>query len=334
MTTRDYTSDEVAEKVVATLRPVKYSTEKPEDYSFARRMFADQWGVGVSELTFRINGLADLWRDERSTTTWPTGTEMLAWDTAVNSIATYGSGASLLPFTFTLIDEAGGEQRYVNDPVKGLVPRPTEPQTTTGDLSRTSPFTDEAQAARRGPAILESDLPDILAGLSPASDTRTSGRGSGRTARAFDRRQLAEAATDRWRGFLLEEPDDTGIDTLVGDYIKEANAFWMKEAGSLDFDTFVTDRIRNQERWHFLYDKKPEFQSESEYMGGFRQVAGQFGLSARGELAAIESGASTGAGLAGFGERVGRTAEARAINSGAFSQRFAASMAQTGIGRT
>ena len=151
---------------------------------------------------------------------------------------------------------------------------------------------------------------------------------------AFDRAQLAEQVTERWRSLLLEEPDQATIDSIVSDYISQANAFWMKEAGRLDLDTFIVNRVRATTRYTYLYEKKPDFQSEGEYMQGFKQTTARFGLGSTATLRETEAGAHSGVGLAGFGERVGRTREARLTNAGTYSQRFAASMAQSGIGRT
>ena len=309
------------EKILTTPTPPKYATTRPEDYRFVRKSFADQWDLNVSDLTFRINSLAELWREDHGGV-WPRGTDLLGWDVAQNSIWTFASGASNLPATITLINDDGSEQRWFNNPVRGLIPVPAPID---------APFTEEALQARRGAVISAADLPSILAGLSPISQPRGGG-GTGRKARSFDRRQLSEAATNRWRGLLLEEPEDAELDSLVSDYITEANAFWVRDSGSLDFDTFVTDRIRTQDRHAFLYGKKPEFQSEAEYMGGFRQTVSQFGLSSAGELRELESGASSGVGLAGFGERVSRTRESRLINQGSFSQRLAGSLAGSGLG--
>jgi hypothetical protein len=186
-----------------------------------------------------------------------------------------------------------------------------------------------------GPIKPWADWQAIMQSMSPISQpSGGSGSGAGRTPAAFDRAQLTEEATNRWRGLLLEEPDEATLNSLVSDYIAQANAFWMQDGGRLDYDTFVVNRVRAQDRHGYLYEKKPEFQSEAEYMGGFRQTVGQFGLNDRATLRETEAGAHSGAGLAGFGERVSRTSEARLANTGTYSQQFAASMAQTGIGRT
>jgi hypothetical protein len=322
----------IRKTVVETLKQLradpKYATARPEDYRHARKSFADQWDLTPSDLTFRINSLADLWKRENDI--WPRGQELLEWDTAQNSIWTFATGFSQFDLFFGIEAPDGSKTFFTNDPVKGI--------SQDRDIFSQAPGVGAAGGDKAAEFIVgrtvvsEADLPAILAGLSPIRQPSGGGGGVGRKARSFDRRQLSEAATNRWRGLLLEDPEDAVLDRLVSDYITEANAFWVRDSGSLDFDTFVTDRIRAQDRHAFLYGKKPEFQSEAEYMGGFRQTVGQFGLNSRGELRELEAGASSGVGLAGFGERVSRTREARLINQGSFSQRLAGSLANSGLG--
>ena len=312
----------------------KYSTERPEDYRAARKTFADQYNINVSDITWRVNTLAELWKDENGT--WPRASEMLGWTTAQNSIYTYASGFSRFDYNFGITADDGTTNYWTNDPIRGLTPDPS-PLFAVPGAAGGGPIGDKGAMFIAGRDVFaEADLPAILSGFSPARGSGSGGGsgGVGRTPATFDRAQLAEEGTNRWRGLLLEEPTDAEVSSFVSDYITEANAFWMRDAGRLDYDTFITNRIRGQERHTFLYQKKPEFQNEAEYMGGFRQTTAQFGLSRATELREIESGASTGVGLAGFGERVGRSREARTINQGSYSQRFAANMAQSGLGRT
>ena len=320
---------EEIEKALAPKTPPRYSAEEPEGYRFARGEVADQWELNVSSLTTRINRLAQAWKDEQGGI-WPLAMDLLNWDTAQNSIWTFASGASQMPYRFSLVNSEGGIQSYINDPVLGLIE-------FDDPLVGKTFVAEDMLKARRGPIIRVADFASIIAGFVPLS-RRTAGGGAAgpapRKALAFDRRELASSAFDEWSESLLEEPDDSELDRLVTDYISEANAFWMREAGRLDFNTFVADRIKATERHGILYRKKPEFQSDAEYMGRFRQAVGQFGLGSQAALREIEIGATSGVGIAGFTERVGRTREARLINQGLYSQRFAASMAQTGMGRT
>ena len=321
----NYTSDEVADKVVSRLKVTKYSTSEPEDYNFVRRSFADQYGfTRVSDLTPRVNSLAELWKKENNGV-YPSATELYQWDVAHNSIGTFAAGYSRLSPSFTIVQPDGTWTRYHNDPIRG--PSAAANQDTPDfELLKTG------VRSQHGDVIPESDLQNILAGLSPISQP-SGGGGGGGTARdplVFDRRQLESAALDRWRGRLLEEPEDDVISQVVSDYIGKANAFWMQESGRLDFDTFVVDRIEGTDRSHFLYERKPEFQSHEEYIGGFRSATAKFGINNTATLREIEAGAHAGVGAAGFQERVSKTREARNVDGGGFSRNLANQMAQMG----
>lgn len=324
MTTPDYdfTPDAVATAVVSKLSPKKYSTAEPEDYRYARKNLADMYGLGVADITWRVNSLAQLWADDHNGI-YPSGSEMLQWDIARNSIGSLAAGYGQLPPSFTVVEPDGSWTRWNNDPVQGPTLGATQ---DTPDFE----FLKTGVQSQHLAVIPSADLPAILAGLSPIGQPSGGGGGGGRDPLAFDRRQLAEDATNRWRGLLLEEPDDATLDSLVSDYIGKANAFWMQDAGRLDFDTFVVDQVRATDRHQTLYSKKPEFQSEDEYMGGFRQSVSQFGLGSSAELREVEAGATSGAGLSGFTERVSRTREARLAAGGGFSRQLANQMAQMG----
>jgi len=318
--------DAVARGVATALDSGKYSSGAPEEYAYVRKTFADQYDLPASDLTWRINELAAQWKDEHGR--WPKGTELYQWDTAQNSIWTYATGFSRLGSIITIDDpEAGAQYHYYNDPVRGLV------NWSQDDLLRirNRGIDPEGKAVSTYAAA---DLPAILAGVSPRS-TGSGGRGSAaRTAQTFDRRELARAAMERWRGELMEEPDDKELERLVSGYIKDANAFWVGKAGRLDFDTYIMDNLERTPRWSTLYSKKPPAMTPAEYRAQYQQSVGQFGLSSRTAQKQVESGLTSGAGVAGFTERVSRTREARTINAGTYSQRFAQSMAQSGLGGT
>ncbi len=325
--TWDYTNvEDVADAVVSRLKVTRYSTEEPEDYNFVRRSFADLYGFSrVSDLTPRVNALADLWKEEHNNV-FPSATELYQWDVAHNSVASFAAGYSHLSPSFTIVQPEGTWTRYHNDPIRG-------PQAAANQDTPDHELLKTGVPSQHGDVIPEADLPNILAGLSPVRRTTGGGGGGSRVVRdplVFDRRELESAALERWRGRLLEEPDDSDISQVVSDYIGKANAFWMQEAGRLDFDTFVVDRLESTDRSHFLYEKKPEFQSHEEYMGGFRSTVAQFGINKDATLREIEAGAHSGAGLEGFTERVSRTSEARLANAGAFSQQLANQLSQMG----
>jgi len=306
--------------------PSTYSSEQRDQYREAQRLAVNQidsqFGKGIvaADLNGRTNWAANHYRITNGR--WPTARELIAYGPYQDSLWTFASGATFFDPIFDIRNEDGSRTTYVNS---GL---------TWVALDDQGAYW-EHENNRRLPEYTIDQVQDILQSLSPVSQpSGGSGSGGGRAPAAFDRAQLTEKATDRWRGLLLEEPDEATLTQLVSDYIAQANAFWMQDGGSLDFDTFVVNKVRAQDRHTFLYKKKPDFQSESEYMGGFRQTVSQFGMNDRAALRETEAGAHSGVGLAGFGERVEKTREARLINTGTYSQKFAASMAQTGIGRT
>ncbi len=318
--------DEIVDKVVQGITAPsapKYSTAEPESYRWARARFADEFGVNQADLTYRLNALANLWYDQYGR--FPTGTEMYQWNVARNSVYTFASGMSQLPGAFDLVGDDGTVTTYFNDPVRGLMPDPNQGI----DLEY---MITGVQAGKR-PTYQSADLPSILAGLSPARGGAAGGGGGGggRAALAWDRRQLMESARERWRGVLLEEAGDDTLTKHITDYINESNSFWINEGGRLDFDAFLMERIRATDRHKLLYKQKADFQSEAEYISGYRNAVSQFGLNPNTAIKQVESGAKAGAGLEGFTERVGRSAEVRAASTGSFSQRFAQMMAASGM---
>ncbi len=280
----------------------------------------------VADLDSRVNAMAARFKIEFGR--WPSSGELLSYGPYLNSIAVMQSGtAGALPPLFTFNDENGVQQWVLNNPIDG--PQILDPFAISA-ISRGDPAVVPGIPFVADPAQLVADFQ----ALRQPSGGGGGGGGAGRTPAVFDKGELIEGATERWRGMLLESPNDADIASLVSDYTTDANAFWMREGGRRDFDTFVVDRIRQQSRYNYLYAKKPGFQSETEYLGGFRQVAGGLGLNASATLREVEAGASTGVGLAGFGERLSGIREVRTANAGAFSQRIAASAGQMGLTRT
>ncbi len=304
-----------------------YANQNRDQFREVRQLTKEQFDLPrVADLDSRVNTLAARFKSEFKR--WPSAFELLNYEPYLNSIAVMQSGTPFsLPPLFTFNDEEGTQQWVLNNPIDG--PQILDPFAISA-ISRGDP-----NIVPGIPFI--ADVPGLIASfqqIRQPSGGGGGGGGVGRTAIVFDRGELIEGATERWRGMLLESPDDSAIGSLVSDYMKDANAFWMKEAGRRDFDTFVVDRIRQQPRYNYLYSKKPGFQSETEYLGGFRQVAGGLGLNASATLREVEAGASTGVGLAGFGERLSGIREVRTANAGAFSQRIAASAGQMGLTRT
>ena len=300
-----------------------YSSAAGDQYDRVRVLAKDAYGFSSVAMTSdRTNWAAAKFKAEMGR--WPSATELWSYTPYQNTLQLLASGGAYMEPFFGFRGEDGGTQWVINNGLEWTQP-------SIGSLLAGI----GAIGANLQNLTVHQDLAAMLASLSPVRQpSGGGGGGAGRAALVFDRAQLAEEATNRWRGLLLEEPDQATLDSIVNGYVTDANGFWMKEAGRLDFDTYVLNKIRAQDRHSYLYKKKPEFQSESEYMGGFRQTVGQFGMGSRATLRETEAGAHSGVGLAGFGERVEKTREARLINSGTYSQKFASSMAQSGIGRT
>ena len=316
--------DDVSNADIAALlrgtAPPTYSSERRDQFREVRQVTKEQFDLPrVADLDTRVNVIAERFKNERGH--WPNAFELLNYDPYINSIQVLRSGTPFaLPPLFGMVDEEGNTRFLYNNTIDG-------PRFISPNIGR----------VLQGDFPFIADVPGLLADFQAIQQPSAgSGRrgAAGRAAIVFDRAELIEGATERWRGMLLEPPDDSAINSLVSDYVKDANAFWMKEAGRRDFDTFVLDRIRQQPRYNYLYSKKPGFQSEAEYLGGFRQVVAGTGINPSAGLREIEAGASSGAGLAGFGERVSRTREARLTNVGGFGNQFAQTMAASGLGRT
>ncbi len=299
-----------------------YSNVRRDQFREVRNVTKELFGLSsVADLDSRVNAIAEQFRSERGH--WPQAFELLNYPPYIQSLEVMRSGTwAVLPPLFGMTDEAGETQFFQNNTISGpRVINPSFSRVLQGDF----PVLSNAQ--------VQGLLENFQAIKQPSAGSGRSGA-AGRAKIVFDKAELTEGATERWRGMLLETPEDSDIASLVSDYTTDANAFWMKEGGRRDFDTFVVDRIRGQSRYNYLYSKKPGFQSETEYLGGFRQVAGGLGLNASATLREVEAGASTGVGLAGFGERLSGIREVRTANAGAFSQRIAASAGQMGLTRT
>ncbi len=163
----------------------------------------------------------------------------------------------------------------------------------------------------------------------PPPRRRGSGR-VGRPARAYDRDQLIESGTDRWKGIMFEDPDENAVGSLVDRFIDKGSAFWMKQGGNLDFDTYIVNEMRKTGRYKSLYAKKDPYLTEEEWMGRYRGAVEQFGFGEQATRRETEAGLKSGAGVAGFTERVSRTRESRLQNQGGFSRSLANQMSQMG----
>jgi hypothetical protein len=182
----------------------------------------------------------------------------------------------------------------------------------------------------------EEELLEAAAGTSPGGGGGGGGGGGaaqGRIAMPFDVEQLKNSATEQWRALLRTEIPESELSKIVADYMDAANAFWIGEAGQLDFQTYILGRIKDTARYNMLYGDKPEFFTDAEWALRYDQAVAQFGINATAGERQVIAGMTSGAGVAGFTERVGRTAEARLApgRSGNFSQRVASLRSQMGL---
>jgi hypothetical protein len=329
-----------------------YADERYSSYNQVVNWSQDTWGFSTrTEIKGRINDAAQRWFNSKGF--WPSATELFADDLFQRSMGVLASGTPYLLPPFFNMDGI----LYVNDPITG--PERVGPHHPA--------FADSAEAARLGgvlgsvdpggphdiarrgsrsgeslpgfqdlfanvPFTTREQVMELLVGARPRGGGGGGGGGGGRPDLVFDEAQLAEQARNIWRGLMLEEPGD--VSSLVSGYVKEANSFWRGQGGRLDFQTYITNQARDTGRYKNLYRKKPEFQSEAEYLGGFRQTAAGFGLSASETLRQVEAGATSGASLTGFSTRLERGRENQLNQQGTFSQRFANSINQLGaIGR-
>ena len=151
------------------------------------------------------------------------------------------------------------------------------------------------------------------------------GGGRGGAGRApLDKAAIREAIRRKWRGVLYEEPEN--LDALTEEFARAATSF----AGSLQLDSWVLDKARATSRYSFLHSRKPEHLSEEAWLAQFANQVSQFGLAPSQAVAEVESGASQGAGLAGFTERVGNTRQVQRARTGQFSREFAQQIAGLG----
>ncbi len=301
----------------------RFSRDAVETYNWVVNRTQDVWGIPTrTEIKGRIDDLARAMYYEFGGT-WPSGPQLMSDPRYGRAMDVYASGTPfLLPAMFTV-----DGRLYYNDPMTG----PSHVRGRAGAMARTSP-----QLMSRVPEIPRDTLNEILVGYQQGRRRGGGGRGGGGGGRpdlVFDQAQLNEQARTIWRDLMLEEPGD--VTDLVNGFVKEANSFWRKDGGRLDFQTYITNQARDTGRYKNLYRKKPEFMSEAEYMGQFRQTAAGFGLSASETLRQVEAGATSGASLTGFSARVQRGRENLLNQQGGFSQRLANNLNQLGaIGRS
>jgi hypothetical protein len=298
----------------------RYSTERAADHALMVEELKRR-GIPAAVAGDLANELASQFLAQKGS--WPTVFELLADPTSINRQSYTQSGLYALPPAFGVRQADGSITFYRNDPLQGLQP-------VTGG-SDDFGFGLKDLASSRTPIFDMDEIQAILASSGFGDDPGPGPRGPGATLKppAFDRDHLLETASNLWRGMLLTEPGDIG--RIVDDYTAKATSFLMNEGGRLDFETFVLGRIRDQPRYRMLYQNKAPGVTEQAHLGQYVKAVQALGFADRriSELAA--QGAQSGASEAGFTERLSRSPEFVQANQGAFSQKFANTIAQLGI---
>lgn len=132
------------------------------------------------------------------------------------------------------------------------------------------------------------------------------GGGGGSLPFTLDRNAVAERIRNDWRQLMLEEPN---AEALADKYIAEAKAF-RRKGGSLDLGVWIRTEARTTPKYNVLYGRKPETMSEDQWIGQYTAGARSFGFNETATVREIEAGASSGAGIGGFMDRVGNVREA------------------------
>lgn len=158
------------------------------------------------------------------------------------------------------------------------------------------------------------------------------GSGSvGRQPQKFDRDQLLEAARSMWRSTLVDV-DERQIAAAVDGFMREANSFWVKDGGSLDFETFVSKRIRNTTLYKQLYRNKPQGMTDAQYLGQAFNVVQAFPqLRPSQQTSEVQRIAKSGASAAGAATRLAGSETVQRGSPEQFTTAFARTIA--GLGR-
>jgi hypothetical protein len=230
---------------------------------------------------------------------------------------------------------AGGGQRTWNPETEQWETTPVEITGTTQEYATvpTGQAWGMTMAEVMGLPIYDRNmLNSFFAMMTEPTNPRSPGSyGSGRTIR-FDRDEIIEAINTAWQGWLLAKPADPG--SLADQYIAAATSFYY-QGGDLDFETWVKNKMRETGRYLDLYRQKPEYMTEDEYMGGYRQTAEQYGLRPLTTKTETEIGAQSGVSLTDFAARLAGTSEFMTSNQGQFSKAFASMLGGLGaVGRS
>ncbi len=123
----------------------------------------------------------------------------------------------------------------------------------------------------------------------------------------FDEDELTEAVNDLWQGWLVEEAPDGR--KLAKAYINEIVR--TKGQEEIDFQTFVTNKIKKTSRYNLIYQNKPGGVSEQQFLQPYVQSAQRIMGGGQGQETAVADvaagGAALGASGEAFGQRLNRT---------------------------
>jgi hypothetical protein len=315
--------------------PGKYSTNDAYSYYTVRDWLQEYFEVGATTAGALVNQYGREFFDKHGR--WPQPFEMYQYDTFTNAAARTQNNTDLLPDFFVMDD-----MPFINTPETGVLPVSNVGafEDEFGFLDRvqglgTSPgfirnlFQNQMKA--QGPRLTSDQVLNILNMKPPSARTGGGGGGGIRRDPVFDKATIAESMRNVWRFYLKNEPGEK-LDGLVNDYVKEATAF-ARQGGSLGLDAWIRGRIREQDRYDFLYADKPEHVDEAQWLSMFEQPARQRGLRESSVIREIERGASQNIGAAGFQNQLDRLPEVRA--QGGFSRSLASTVAELGVlGRT
>lgn len=250
---------------------------------------------------------------------WPTASELAEWQRTGSVVNYYASGYYNLPTFFGYDD--GESRTWFHNVNSELRPMSGE------ELTRMLGPADRAEG--KGFRMLSAEDVQALLGVTSGSRGRGGGgRGGGGRGPVFDRDQLMAAATDIWRGYLLEEPAD--VAGLVESYIRRATSF-AREGGSLDFSTFIRNAALDTPRGKMIYAQKPDSIPHEQYLATYVAPVRALGLRESRTADLAIAGARRAAAPGAFSAQLQRIGEFRNQNQGSFGQRFANLLRQTGV---
>jgi hypothetical protein len=306
----------------ATDKIPKWSTSSPTDHALIVEELKNR-GIPAAVAGDLANDLADQYLRQKGTL--PSVFDLLSDPTAINRMSYTQSGLYALPSAFGVRQADGTVRYYKNDPLQGIA----VVTASSDDFG----FGLKEMASSGTPVFAHDDVAAILAsagfGTKPGGGGGGGGGGVAPKPPVWDRDQLIESASNMWRGMLLDEPADVG--RIVDDYTARAASFFMEQGGRMDFETFVLGRIRETPRYRILYQNMQPGISEEAHLGQYVQAVRQLGFRDQRVNELVTQGASSGASVAGFTERLERRPEYVQANQGKFSQQFGNMISQLGI---